>query len=211
VTTVARTPPIVEVVHTLPRRVHLRARCLRHQRAACQRIADQLATYQDYDHVGIRPVTGSVVIQRESGGLDATKEAEKLESLLAHEVDDAGRPIARLVVAKEVFVTTRLAEAVVHAMREINSDFRAALQGEADLGTLGPLALVVVGVAHVSWSGRLPAPPWSSLAWYALRTFVSFNYEAMHEGDAKAGSSGGGEPSPDDLINRQNLHEGPSP
>jgi len=185
---------------------------LRHQRGACQRIANQLATEQDYDRVSIRPPTGSIILERASNGLDAESEAEKLRAILVHEVGDDGRPLIGAHAARGPLAATRLAEALVESARGLNADFCVALQGKADLGTLGPLALIAAGAAQVSLSGNLPIPPWSSLVWYAFRSFISFNPGAMGNGEVKsAGASAFDASESHDLVDGQEAHEGPSP
>jgi hypothetical protein len=200
----ASTFPSVEVVQTLPGRVHLRVRSLRRHRDVCQRVANQLATDRDYDRVSIRPLTGSVIIEREAP-LDSAGVVEHVSTVLSGEAaeltrqTDANSPPA-----------TRLAVALATAVRGLNIDLNQALEGEADLATLGPFALVTLAVVEVSRTGNLPAPPWSSLVWYALRSFISFNASAISKAKA-AGASGVAPAHPHDLVGGGKHEERPTP
>jgi hypothetical protein len=178
---------------------------LREQRSACRRIADQLATESDYDRVSVRPLTGSVIIERETPELVAADIGARLGALVSHETTEDGR--ALIGSEPERPRGTKLAAAIVRATHRINADLRAALDDEADLGTLAPLGLVALGALHVSLSGQLPAPPWSSLVWYAVRTFNSFNGAAIKEAVERAEASGVDAPNADDLLGGQETDE----
>jgi hypothetical protein len=194
----------VEIVHALPGRVRLSVRSLRRQREICQRIANQLTNERDYDKVSIRPLTGSVIIEREAP-LDPPSVVEHLHAVLDGESEEISK-----AVQSDGQPATRLAMALATAVRGVNSDLNKALQNEADLGTLGPFALVTLAVVQVSRTGNLPAPPWSSLVWYALRSFISFNPSAM--GKAKAPTASGVAPAhPHDFVGGRQQQEGTSP
>jgi hypothetical protein len=178
---------------------------LRRQRDLCQRIANQLASERDYDKVSIRPVTGSVIIERDASPLDPPNVIEHLEAVLSHEVTESG-PRTDADGAR----ATRLAAALAAAVRGLNADVNLALDGEADLATLGPFALLAFAAAHVSITGNLPAAPWSSLVWYAIRSFISFNPAAMGKEKAPA-PSGVDAPHPHDLVGGGQHEERPTP
>jgi hypothetical protein len=175
---------------------------LRERRAVCERIADQLAQERERNRVSIRPVTGSIVIQRDVGPIDAVALANRIEEILRGERDDRGEPLR---AATKYEGPTRLARALVDTVRALNEDIGKALNGEADLGTLGPFALLLSGAVHVAVSGNLPAPPWSSLFWYSLRSFLSFNQDAVKASGASSNAatqSGGQAGATQDLFSR---------
>jgi hypothetical protein len=177
----------VDVLHALPRRVRLRARALVGQRAACERIAEELAAHIDFDSISVRPITGSIVVVRAAGGLDAADLRRRLAEFVATERGDDGRPLTE---ERDVGNgNTRIAAAVAFAVRRLNDQVRDALDGEADLQILAPIALAAASVLEPAAKGKLFAPPWSQLAWYAFRSFMSFNREAI-EGEAKGHSPG---------------------
>lgn len=177
----------VDVAHSIAGRVRLSVASLRGRRDVCERIAHRLANESDVDRVVVRPITGSVIVEQSSPGLDPKDLARRLERMLADEsgdhqtLDDGGGWAAG---------STRLARALVIASRGIDDDVRQALGGEADLRSLVPLALVAMSAAEVSISGKLPAVPWSSLVWYAVRSFISFNAPAIREHENKGATTG---------------------
>lgn len=167
----------VEIVHALGRRLHLLSPSLRDHRAACERVAERLAGEGTFDRVSVRPLTGSIVLERDQGDLDAHAAVQKLREVLEAERNDQGEPL--LSAPRVHDGPTRLARALVTATRELNEDIATALDRHADLATLGPFALFLAGALHVSVTGQVPAPPWSSLFWYSLRSFLSFNQDAV--------------------------------
>ena len=177
----APSEPAVRVVHRLSRRVHLRAPALSFHRDACQRIADQLA-YQFPDHrIAVRPQTGSVIAELESGDIDADTLAQRFAALLAQERDERDRPL--LASHAEPRGPTALARAVVTAFRGLNDDVRTALDGRADLGTLASLALAASGVTQIARRGEFQPVQWFNLLWFSMGTFLSFNSDAAAQGE----------------------------
>lgn len=179
-------PPVV-VVHALPRRVHLRARALAAQRDACERVAAALARVPGHDRVSVRERTGSVIVESEEATLDPGRIAARLAELVDAARDEEGRPIT---AARARPGTTRVAEAVVSSFAAINADVAEALEGEADLGALLPVAFAGLGLVEIAATGKLPVPPWFNLFWWSLRSFMTFNHPPRadeesggHEGD----------------------------
>jgi len=162
----------------------LRSPLLHERRAVCERVAGQLAQEGEHDRVSIRPLTGSIVIEREVGTIEAGALARRVEEILKAERDEHGEPLRP--AARKFEGPTRLARVLVDAARGLNEDVGKALNGEADLATLGPFALLLSGAVHVSVTGNLPAPPWSSLFWYSLRSFLTFNQGAVKASEASS-------------------------
>ncbi len=167
----------VDVEHQLPWRVRLRSRALVRERAACARVAQRLADEIDFDSISVRPITGSVVIVRATGQLDAEKIRRRLFELVAAERGADGRPLTEERTLGNG--NTRIARAVAEAVRQLNDKMRDALEDEADLQILAPIALAVTSALQPAASGRLSTPPWSQLIWYAFRSFMSFQGEAI--------------------------------
>jgi hypothetical protein len=174
-------PPAVQVVHRLPRRVHLRAPALAFHRDPGRRIADRLASeFQDH-RIAVRPQTGSVIADRESGTVDADALAERLAALIAEERDESDRPL--LASSNDAGRPTALARAVVAAFRGVNNDVRAALDGRADLATLTPVVLAASAVTEVARRGEFQPVQWFNLLWFSMGTFLSFSADAIVEED----------------------------
>jgi hypothetical protein len=123
----------------------------------------------------VRPLTGSVIVERAAAPLDARDLAHRLEKLL-EDPDMAGPDAA---ARASMGAGTRIARAVAIAVRQMNEDVREALGGTADLGSIFPIGLAAASAIQVSVSGNLVAVPWYTLVWYSLRSFLSFNSDAI--------------------------------
>lgn len=169
------------VVHTLPRRVHLRAPILAGRREPLERAARALAEGADLARVIARPVTGSVIVEEDEGRpLDAADLARRLSALVGEARDEEGRPIHDLE-PEEHPGPTRIARAVAHAVAGINTDIRAALDDRADLGTILPVLFAAAGMVEVAKTRKMPVPTWFNLLWWSLRSFMTFNLRAVEE------------------------------
>lgn len=169
---------IARIVHELPWRVRLRVPMLVGHREACHRIAERLCDDGLADRVRVRPSTGSILAESLESPVDSRRLCARVEELARGERDERGRPI---IDADEQPGPTRVARAVAHAVHELNRSVRDALDDRADLGTLLPVFFAMGGVTEVASSGRLPAPPWFNLFWWSIRSFMTFNLEAVIE------------------------------
>ncbi|MGK3995429.1 HMA2 domain-containing protein [Sorangium sp. So ce1024] len=180
----------VLVAHVLERRVRLRAPALAGHRGACERVAEQLSADPACEVVRVRPATGSVIIERLEGGLDAERLRGRLVELVNEARDDEGH----LLSASRPDAhpgPTRVARALTHAFAGINADVREALDYRADLGTLLPVVFATAGLAEVGVTRRLPVPAWFNLLWWSLRWFMTFNQGAVSEEQRSAGGAPG--------------------
>lgn len=171
--------PWTELVHSLSGRVRLRSRVIVGHHEACQRIAEKLAMIEPMaEVVEVRPWTGSVIIVREEGELDAASLAALLERLIADERDTEGRKLTELGPERHPG-PTKVARALAHAFAEINGDVRGGLDHRADLGTLLPVLFFALGLVEIAATRKLPAPAWFNLLWWSLRSFMTFNQGAV--------------------------------
>jgi len=180
----------VTIAHALPSRVRFAAPKLAWHREACERVAHALAERGGLSRVIVRPPTGSVIVEGTDGPLAPDALREALEALLRDLRDDEGRPLAE-PAREDRPGPTRIARAVAHAASGINADVRAALDGLADLGTVLPLVFAVAGVAQVGARRDMPSPTWFNLLWWSLRSFMTFNFEAVTEEEGQAGHPDG--------------------
>jgi hypothetical protein len=172
--------PMVTIEQSLPRRVRLSAPRLAWHREVCARVARALADEDGPTRVTVRPATGSVILEGEEGALAASPLAARLEALVREERDEKGRLLSELRHEDQPG-PTRIARAVVHAVAEINTDVRRALDERADLGTILPVIFALAGLSEVSATGKMPGPSWFNLLWWSLRSFMTFNIRAVEE------------------------------
>jgi len=179
---------MVTIAHALPSRVRLAAPRLAWHREACERVARALAERGGLSRVTVRPPTGSVIVEGDDA-LAAEALREALEALLGDLRDDEGHPLVDPV--REARPSpTRIARAVARAASGINADVRAALDGLADLGTVLPLVFALAGVTQVGARRDMPSPTWFNLFWWSLRSFMTFNFEAVTEEEGAAHGAG---------------------
>jgi hypothetical protein len=172
---------IAHLVHSLPRRVRMRAPALVGHREACRRVAEKLLELDpSCEKIDIRPVTGSIIVETEDGSIDAEAICDLLEQLVAEERDEKGHPLTA-VRPDSLPGPTRVARAVAHAFSEINGDVRVALDHRADLGTLLPVVFFSLGLVEIGVTRKLPVPAWFNLLWWSLRSFMTFNVGAVEE------------------------------
>jgi len=169
--------PGVQVVHALPDRVHLRVPALAWHRQACEHVAHLLARELFCDRVSVRETTGSIVVHAANTPLDAAAIARRVAEIVSMERDENGRPLARRPASPPG--PTRVAKAVAEAAGAINADVRAHLDDRADLGTVLPVVFAAGGLAEVAITGRMPVPSWFNLLWWSLRSFMTFNLDAL--------------------------------
>jgi hypothetical protein len=191
---VKASPPVL-VEHALERRVRLRSPALVGCRGACERIAEELARQPGCEVVTVRPLTGSVVVERGEGALDPEGLRARLTDLVARALDDEGHPLGAPPPGGQPG-PTRVARAVARAFVAINADVRAAMDDRADLGTILPVVFASAGFAEVGVTGKLPAPAWFNLLWWSLRSFMTFNPGALLEEIRDDGVEGPGQPEP---------------
>jgi hypothetical protein len=171
---------MVTVVQALPRRVRLLVPRLAWHRDACERVARALAREGGVSRVTVRPATGSVIVEGDESALDAGALRARLMALARDERDEQGRPLDALG-PHDYPGPTRVARAVASAVSSINGDVRSTLDERADLGTLLPVVFAVAGLAEVGATGEMPAPSWFNLLWWSLRSFMTFNLQAVEE------------------------------
>jgi hypothetical protein len=171
---------MVTIALALPRRVRFLVPRLAWHREACERVARALSRERGVSRVTARPATGSVIVEADEGTLDAATLQARLVELARDENDEQGRPLADLG-PHDYPGPTRVARAVVSAVSSINGDVRSTLDERADLGTLLPVVFAVAGLAEVGVTGEMPVPSWFNLLWWSLRSFMTFNLQAVEE------------------------------
>ncbi len=169
------------IVHTMPRRVRLRASMLVGHSDICRRVAARFAGSEPTcERVEIRPSTGSVIVESDDGALDANALSELLARIVSEEMAEVPS-IRRFATPERMPGPTKVAQAVAHAFAEINGDVRKALDHRADLGTILPVVFFSLGLVEVAATRRLPAPAWFNLLWWSLRSFMTFNPSAVEQ------------------------------
>ena len=191
---IVRVPrPLVRVEHALPTRVRLRVARIVGARVASERIARRIADEMRLERVTVRVRTGSILLEDRARKLDPAHLAARVDDLLRSERDDDGIPLSQSPPFSRG--PTRLAHAVAHAATEINDDVGEMLGHRADLGTLLPIAFATGGLVEVIASRKVPGPTWFNIFWWSLRSFMTFNVDAVNDeaDDVSSDASSGDE------------------
>lgn len=176
------------IVHELAGRIRFRTEVLRENAERVSALADSLQRLEGMERVELRPFSGSVlcefdpyVLSKEA--LEATlKEALHLERVFGLGEEGPRNDVEETSRARSQ--GSRVAQAASRFFRDANLDLLRATKGEADLGTATAFTFLSAGVVEVLVSRRLPIPPWFNLAWWALRTFTTFEKTAMRSAEA---------------------------
>jgi hypothetical protein len=164
------------VAHHLPGRTRLRTPVLRKEASACERLADALAAIPGVREVKVRPYTGSVLIEHEDQlPIGTLVEAARVTLAIDHILAVGEKP----PLEAEVPPFSSIARKVVLAARDLDRDVRRGSDGTIDLGMLATLGFLSAGAAEVVASGKLPLPPWFTLAWWGFRTFMTTESEIL--------------------------------
>jgi hypothetical protein len=166
-----QSPLAVQLVHHIPGRTRLRLSPLPVTPALGEQLANALVATR-----GIR----AVELNRATGGL-----------LCRHDEDLAPERILAVLreVCPELIMLqpgqapqaavlpegpSAVARAMAGAFRSLDGSLREATQGSLDLGTTAAFGFMSAGMLEVAATGKLPLPPWFNLAWWAFRTFITF-------------------------------------
>lgn len=189
--------PVIYVVHTSPGRTRLRLPSLRHDPKQATALADGLLRVEGVHEVQVRPFTGSVLCIHDPGDLDLEGLLEEVRRSTGVEL--VARPGEEPPDEKELLRSLAEGSGVARAasvfVKSVNVDVLRATEGHLDLGTLAALGFAAAGAVDVVTKGKMSAPPWFSLGWWAFRTFVTMEKVAIrntyaplrnHNGDAGA-------------------------
>ena len=194
---------IIRVAHSGAGRLRLRLNWLRAAPQEAAPLADHLASLNGMSEAAVRPWTGSVLCHYDPERLDEARIIAAVQRhTRVHVVVRRGEesPPPKLKSAAPGAPASSLARAVADSFTAINQQVLAATDGRLDLGILTSLGFMTAGAAEVVVTRQLPAPPWFNLAWWAVRTFTTFERDTGRAAPA---------PSVPRLLDRATPHRGP--
>lgn len=162
-----------QVVHFLPGRIRLKSAQFKGNPALAQEVQQTLLTLPGVLSVEAQPTTGSVLVLYDSanhlplptlaeafGWSAAETTPEHLEDWLRTSVRSASPGLATDLRA--MFGGANTGAAYVTG-------------GWADLRTLAPLALILLGIRSLLVTSPLPVPQWYDFFWFAFGIFMALN------------------------------------
>ncbi len=170
---------LIRIVHASTGRLRLRLTWLRAAPQEATALADHLAALSGMRETAVRPWTGSVLCQYDPKRLDEGRivAAVQRQTSVTFTVRPGEDPPPRLEPLQGNAPGSSLSRAVAQSFAAVNEEVLALTDGRLDLGVLTSLGFMTAGAAEIAISQRLPAPPWFNLAWWAVRTFTTFERE----------------------------------
>jgi hypothetical protein len=186
-------PRYIQVVSVLPGRVRLRLSWLHGHPDEATRVAHGLAKLPGLATVEVRTKSGSVLCfcdeptpaDMEAVVAGVVSETRRLTGV--EHVVPLGREPPRELAPP--LATAAIAREVSAFFRSINADVLRATDGAFDLGTAVTTGFVVAGAVEVAIEGEIVPPPWFNLAWWGIRTFISFEQGQAADATAQSGDA----------------------
>jgi hypothetical protein len=163
----------VRTVHELSGRVRLRLGPVPIAQETATAVAEALAR-RGVGEVEVNRRTGSILCKQSPVG------AADLTGVVREAVPGAIAlaPGERPPTPPRSHARSVLARNVAQAFQRMDAHLLEATGGRLDLGTAATFAFVTAGAVEVAATRRLPVPPWFNLAWWGVRTFITFERDA---------------------------------
>ncbi len=171
----------IQIAHQVPGRTRLRIGPAPVDVVLAEQMANTLVAVPGMGEVQINRRTGSVLCQHDEGTTaGAILAALGPEAFPAKILQPGETPAAAPVIAGP----SAVGRAMAGAFRSINAELLTVTKGSLDLGTAAAFGFVGAGAFEVAATGKLPVPPWFNLAWWAFRTFMTFETGARADAPA---------------------------
>jgi hypothetical protein len=163
----------IQVIHTMSGRTRFRLPWLRRHQDEVNRLADGLGQEPGMLEVEIRAHTGSVLCRYDPGRLDGATLLQRVAQRTGVEtLLEPGQPPppprssgkTRAEVARELN----------GLFQDLDAGVLRATEGALDLATLVTMGFAAAGALQVAVRRQLPPPPWFTLGWWGIRTFITF-------------------------------------
>jgi len=174
---------VIYLVHESSGRLRLRLPWLRQAPEEVDALADRVAAMEGVEEVRIRPYTGSVLCTFDPHAIRSTAIVEAVElhtgvrTVLRPGEHDEVEDIALAEAALRQ--GTGLARSVAGMFKGLNLSLLRTTGGRVDLGMAAAVTFAGAGVAEVIVTRKLPMPPWFNLGWWAFRTFMTVEKQAI--------------------------------
>jgi hypothetical protein len=179
----------VQVIHVVGGRARFRLPWLRRHPEEVNRLADLLAQEKGMLEVEIRAHTGSVLCRFDPARLDSATLLQRVAQHAGVEaVIEQGQPVP-VSIPDRGGQKAEVARELAGAFQELDASVRRATEGALDLGTLVTMGFAAAGALQVAVKGRIPAPPWFTLGWWGIRTFITFERDATAKAEPAARST----------------------
>jgi hypothetical protein len=175
----------IQITHVLPGRARFRLPWLREQASEAAGISEALQALPGVHEVEVHPFTGSVLCRHHPDRVDAAALVQELQrvtgALQVLARDEEPPPPPYLGTLRGM-----LAREVAAIFRDVDAAVLRSSHGAIDLGTIAAVGFGVASALKVASDRELPVPAWFNLAWWGLRTFLTFEKDAANDNAAAA-------------------------
>jgi hypothetical protein len=147
--------PSARICHSTARRLRVKIRSKKGDRAYFSRIREQLSGKPGVERLEANPVTGSVLLVH---GLDQREIAQYAEGSGLFRIEGGPR-------------TKPLSRQVMKSFGDMDGKVKAFTGGEMDLSEVTFLTLLGMGLYEIG-RGNMMAPAWYTAFWYAFNIFL---------------------------------------
>jgi hypothetical protein len=163
----------LQVVHASPGRLRLRVSREAVASGALEAAARSLATMSGIQAARLNRLASSLVIHYDPAALD--------EHGLLTALAVAGLPLANLEPSEAAYVPgSMVGHSIQDAFQTADERVGHATSGQLDLRTLVPLGFAALVLREIL-AGRVTAPPWYNLAWWAFDSFYKLHLPRLSE------------------------------
>jgi hypothetical protein len=181
----AETVRYLQVVHAIDGRARLRLPWLHAEQRPEEiaRLADELSRVPGMREVEIRAYTGSVLCRYDAARLGPAAILAAIARITGVEttVGLGERPPAP--PSRTDGGPGEVARELARVFKDLDDEVLRATDGKLDMGTLTTFGFLGAGALGVASGQKVIAPPWFTLAWWALRTFMLFEADAVDGAD----------------------------
>jgi hypothetical protein len=150
----------IRLVHTVPGRVRFKIDDLKGDQDRAEQLEQQLSSIHGIHEVQVNPRTGSVVAFYDPSSLESVEFQLSVASALGIPISEMGPDLLEAW------------KATCQNGSSPASDWLPTLE---QLGTVVPLALMVLGFRSLLFSDKLHVPSWYDYLWFAFGSFFMLN------------------------------------
>lgn len=167
----------MRVIHTSPGRMRLKVDDIKHNPDRAREIEDQLRIRPGVHSADANPLTGSLLLTFDEATWQTMELPFSLAQVLGISLNDLDPNEWHRLMAHDGKDISQLDNAIAKqfedAMKELNSSVQRLVG--ADLRTMLPLLLALLGVRNLLTSQKPVLPSWPDYFWFAFSTYFMLN------------------------------------
>lgn len=171
----------LHVLHALPGRVRVRPEGLKGDGQRVNELRARLAKMDWIGRVEISQLTGSVLIHFNPAMGTAPDFLARMAEALGSSIQPEDPDMQRLLQAVQPGGGVDHLEDPPSLWEDLNARVSDATAGTADLRTMIPLTLLLLGLHRLTTDDKLALPAWQNYLWFAFSSLFMLNRDAGGE------------------------------